>query len=202
MAGKSKAGVLRGRHGRIILVCIVILLIGLFSAAAFYLTSVDFGNTKQQTTSTEYLTDASSVVSSTVLGYPGGYTASATGSLNAKSDGAASAAYAIMGQTQSAANLTVIVFDQASSAQSYFARFRSNVQGLPGYSNISSAVSGYQQYGACYGYGEDVDGIAVVAGICTKGNVFLEVHITSSNDFSSVQGDLTTLMGAAYANVS
>jgi sialic acid synthase SpsE len=107
-----------------------------------------------------------------------------------------------MGQSQSAANLTVVVFNQVSSAQSYFARFRSNVQGLPGYSNLSSVVNGYQQYGACYGYGEDVDGIAVVVGICTKGNVFLEVHITSSNDFSSTQGDLANLMGAAYSNVS
>jgi len=133
---------------------------------------------------------------------PGGYVASASGNLAARSDGAPSAAYALMSQGASSANLTVIVFDLVSSAQSYFARFRSNVQGLPGYSNISSTVDGFQQYGACYGYGEDVDGIAVAVGICTKGNVFMEVHITSSNAFSTVQGDLTTLMGAVYENVS
>jgi hypothetical protein len=183
-------------------VCVAILLISVAALSAFYVESLHVSNSKQQTTSTQYETDAPSVISSTLQTQPGGYVASASGRLEAKSDGAASAAYGVMSQSASAANLTVIVFDQVSSAQSYFARFRSSVQGLPGYSDLSSTVSGFQQYGACYGYGEDVDGIAVAVGICTKGNVFLEVHITSSNAFSTVQSDLTTLMGAAYENVS
>lgn len=187
----------RGFFLGVAILVIVIVAIG----SAFLVTYVPHTSTSLQTTSTSYQVDALAVISGVMQLNPGGYVASTSGALRPSTQGALSAAYSVLGQPYSTANVTVIVFSQDSSAQSYFNRFTSNVRGLPGYTNISSAINGYQQYGGCYGYGEDVNGIAVAVGICTKGNVFLEVHITSSNDFSIVQSDLTTLMAAAYNSV-
>jgi hypothetical protein len=181
----------------IAVLAVILIVIGLVFSVGF----APHASTSLQITSTSYQIDALAVISGTIQQNPGGYFASTSSALHASSLGAQSAAYAILGQAGSTANVTIIVFDQNSRAQTYFDSFKSNVQGLPGYSDISSAVSAYQRYGQCYGHGEDVDGIAVAVGICTKGNVFLEVHLTSSNDFATAQGDLTTLMAASYNSV-
>ena len=98
----------------------------------------------------------------------------------------------------SEANVTVIIYPSTDASQSYYQKFVAGVSGLPGYTDVTSDLSSFQQYGRCYGYGEDVDGIAVVNGVCTKGNAFLQVHLVSGISFSDLEGDLTALMGALY----
>jgi len=182
-----------------VLVLALVVIIAVASVyAAFY---VPRNAASQLTTSTAYEADASAVVADVVRQSPGGYVASSSAALKPSLQDSSSVAYVILGRTASTANVTVIVFERVVSAQGYFDRFRSSIQGLPGYTDISGTLTAYQKYGACYGYGEDVDGIGVAAAICTKGNVFLQVHLTSSNDFSSVEADLTTLMAAVYGSV-
>jgi hypothetical protein len=102
----------------------------------------------------------------------------------------------------SEANVTVMVYASTGDSQGYYERFLAGVKGLPGYTDITSDLSSFQQYGKCYGYGEDVDGIAVVNGVCTKGNAFLQVHLVSAIAFSDLEGDLTSIMGALYRSAS
>ncbi len=153
------------------------------------------------TTSTAYDVQASSVVLDASQQYPAGYNATSSGSLKVTYPGVQSGAYALLADSQSAANITVLVFNTANSSQNYYGDFKSGVQGLPGYTDISGVLSGYTQYGLCYAYGEDVDGIAVANGICTDGNVFLLVHLSSSEPFSQLEDDLSTIMGAMYESV-
>ena len=130
---------------------------------------------------------ASSVILAAAQQYPAGYNTTSAGLLHSTYPGERSAADAILSTSQSAANMTVL-FDTVNSSQSYYRVFTSNVKGLVGYTDISSVLSGYEQYGSCYAYGEDVDGIAVANGICTDGNVFLQAHLSSSESFSQAGG--------------
>jgi len=159
------------------------------------------GPTYSQTTSTTYNISASAVIQAAVQQDPAGYNATSLRVANPSYPGAQSAADAILSESQSAANMTVIVFDTTNSTQSYYDLFASHVVGLPGYTNITPVLNGYEQYGKCYGYGEDVDGIAVTNGICADGNVFLQVHLSSSATFSQLEADLSSLMGAMYQSV-
>ena len=159
------------------------------------------GATYSQTTSTTYNISASAVIQAAVLQDPAGYNATSLRMANPSYPGAQSAADAVLSEPQSAANMTVIVFDTINSTQSYYDLFASHVVGLPGYTNITSVLNGYEQYGKCYGYGEDVDGIAVTNGICADGNVFLQAHLSSSATFSQLESDLSSLMGAMYQSV-
>lgn len=102
----------------------------------------------------------------------------------------------------SGANVTVLVYPSTNASQAYFDRFVAGVRGLIGYTDITSDLASFQQYGKCYGYGEDVDGIAVANGVCTKGNVFLQVHLSSSISLSALEGDLTSLMNALYQSAA
>jgi len=102
----------------------------------------------------------------------------------------------------SEANVTVMVYSSIGASQAYYGKFVAGVEGLPGYTDITSDLSSFQQYGKCYGYGEDVDGIAVVNGVCTKGNAFLQVHLVSAIAFSDLEADLTGIMGALYRSAS
>jgi hypothetical protein len=154
-----------------------------------------------QTTSTTYDISASAVIQAAVQQNPAGYTATTLRAVNPSHPGAQSAAYAIMNESQSLANMTVIVFGTTNSSQSYYNLFASHVVGLPGYTNITSVLNSYEQYGRCYGYGEDVDGIAVANGICADGNVFLQAHLSSTEPFSQLEADLSSLMGAMYQSV-
>ncbi len=103
----------------------------------------------------------------------------------------------------SSANVTVMIFASTNESLTYFGRVVADEGGLPGYSVINSTLASYQQYGSCYAYGEDTsDGISVVNGLCTKGNVFLEVHLISGISFTALEDDLTTIMGAAYQSAT
>jgi len=159
------------------------------------------GPTNTQTTSTSYGVTASSVILAAVQQNPAGYDTTSTGQLRAVYPGEQSAADAILSSSQSAANMTVAVFSSVNSSLSYYEIFSSNVKGLAGYTDITSVLSGYEQYGACYAYGEDVDGIAVTNGICTDGNVVLLAHLSSSESFAQLEGDLSSLMNAMYQSV-
>jgi hypothetical protein len=180
---------------------IAVVLVALLAIYALGGLGSSHGPTYSQTTSTTYEVSASVVVQSAAQQNPAGYSATNSRVVNSSYPGAQSEAYAILSDPQSAANMTVIVFDTTNSTQSYYSLFASHVMGLPGYTNVTSLLNGYEQYGKCYGYGEDVDGIAVANGICADGNVFLEVHLSSSESFSQLESDLSSLMGAMYQSV-
>jgi hypothetical protein len=117
--------------------------------------------------------------------------------------GGTQAGWAVLGQPDgTVANLTVVVYDSDNASQAYLGRLVANVKGLTGYTDVTSDLATFQQYGRCYGYGEDVDGIGVANGVCTKGNVFLQVHLVSAVPFSTLETYLTSLMGALYQNAS
>jgi hypothetical protein len=177
---------------------ILVALLAIYALGGFGSTP---GPTYSQTTSTTYNVSASAVVQAAAQQDPAGYNATSLKALNHSYPGAQSAADAILSEPQSAANMTVIVFDTTNSTQSYYDLFASHVVGLPGYTNITSVLNAYEQYGKCYGYGEDVDGIAVTNGICVDGNVFLQAHLSSSATFSQLESDLSSLMGAMYQSV-
>jgi len=98
----------------------------------------------------------------------------------------------------SEANVTALVFQTSNASQIYFERLVAGVKSLPGYTDISSDLTSFQQYGKCYGYGEAVEGVSVVNGVCTKGNVFLQVHLNSGTSFSNLEADLESIMSALY----
>ncbi len=181
---------------------VAVVLVALLAVYAFGGLGSSSTPSNTQTTSTTYNIAASSVILAAAQQYPAGYNTTSAGLLHSTYPGERSAADAILSTSQSAANMTVLVFDTVNSSQSYYRVFTSNVKGLVGYTDISSVLSGYEQYGSCYAYGEDVDGIAVANGICTDGNVFLQAHLSSSESFSQLEGDLSSLMGAMYQSVS
>lgn len=174
------------------------MLIILGGGAVYVLSTNSAPEAASSTTSTQFSTNAAAVVSGAIITNPVGYVLeSSKGSPQQNSD------WAVLGQSDgSVANLTALVFNSTDGSQSYVSRFVSSIKGLPGYTDITSSLGKYQQYGRYYGYGEDVDGIAVADGVCTKGNVFLQVHTVSSKDFDSLQADMASLKGALYQNVA
>jgi len=180
---------------------VAIVLVALLAIYALTGAGSSPGPAVTQTTSTYYDLIASSVILAAVQQNPAGYGTTSTGQLRAEYPGEQSAADAILSSSQSAANMTVAVFSSVNSSLSYYEIFSSNVKGLAGYTDITSVLSGYEQYGACYAYGEDVDGIAVTNGICTDGNVVLLAHLSSSESFAQLEGDLSSLMNAMYQSV-
>ncbi len=100
----------------------------------------------------------------------------------------------------SLANMTILVFDAPQSAQTYIESVIANAKGLLGYTDVTAALANYRHYGLCYGFGEtDPDGNGAVAtGVCTKGNVYIQVHLASPSSLSSAKGDMSSLVGAAY----
>jgi len=183
----------RGSFAVLAVVAIVVIL----GAAAYYVLT-NGPSAVGTTTGTRFSIGADSVVSAAAGQQPAGYLLESS-----KANPQASGDWALLGQTDgSLANITALAFTSANDSQAYFGRLVSNLKGLPGYSNATSALSSYQGYGSCYGYGEDVDGIAVVNGICTKGNLFLQVHLVSSKPFDQLEGDMTSMMGALYENVA
>jgi hypothetical protein len=116
-----------------------------------------------------------------------------------KSAASASSDWAILQQSDgSSANVTVVLYPSINASDVYFNRLVSSVRGLPGYTDITSGLTSFEPYGMCYGYGEDVDSIAVANGVCTVGNVFLQIHLVSGISLVVLEGDLTSLMGALY----
>lgn len=195
MAGLPEHGKTSRGRIRSVLVAIVLLAVACGGAAYALLSGQPSGATTS--TSTEFAIGANSVVSAVASQGTSGYSLE-----SAKANGSASADWAVLGSADgSVANLTALVFASSNDSQAYFARLVSSLEGLPGYTEVSSALSAYQQYGRCYGYGEDVDGIAVVNGVCTEGNVFLQVHLVSNKSFGDLEADMTSLMGALYGSV-
>jgi len=145
---------------------------------------------------------ADAIIASAAQTDPSGFTLQTS-----KRTASASSDWAVLQQSDgSEANVTVLAYPSANASQAYFERLVAGVDGLPGYTDITSSLASFQQYGSCYGYGEDVgDGensIAVVNGVCTKGNVFLSVHLVSGISFSELEGDLTSIMGALYQSAA
>jgi hypothetical protein len=176
------------------LLAIVLVLI---AAGAVYTLWTSSSPETASTISTQYSADAASVVTGAVAANPAGYVLESS-----KSGQQRIGDWAVLGQPDgSVANVTVLVFASTSASQSYYSRLVSSLRSLPGYTDLTSSLAQYQQFGRCYGYGEDVDGIAVADGVCTKGNVLLHVHTVSSKAFTSLEADMIDLMGALYQNV-
>jgi hypothetical protein len=193
----------RGRLLTLVGAAAVLVALVLFSLGAFTPPSPTSGIAS--TTSASYVVDASAVIASAATHAPAGYTQGSSHQLNPNETGLKSGAYAVFSaQAGSLANMTIIVFDTPKSAQTYFMSVVSNAKGLAGYSDVSSSLASYQHYGLCYGFGEaDPYGNGAVAtGVCTKGNVYIQVHAVSPSSLSSAEGDMSSLVGAAYSSVN
>ncbi|MGD0319011.1 MAG: hypothetical protein ABSB56_04890 [Nitrososphaerales archaeon] len=154
--------------------------------------------TTTTTMSTYISAGADSILASAVQTNPSGFVlVSSKPAASGSSDWAS-----LQSADGSEANVTVLVYPSTNASRAYFDRFVTGVSGLTGYTDITSDLASFQQYGKCYGYGEDVEGIAVANGVCTKGNAFLQVHLASSISFSALEGDLTSIMGALYQSAT
>jgi len=155
----------------------------------------------ETTATTSYNTLASSVISSAANYAPIGYQQGPSRQLDANETGLVSEGYALYSnQAGALANMTVLVFSSPASAQAYIASVISNARGLSGYSDATYTLAGYQHYGVCYGYaeGDPAGGEYVANGVCTKGNVFIQVHLAATSSLSAAEGDMAGLVGAAY----
>ena len=162
-------------------------------------------STSSATTSASYSLDAPSLMASTAAQLPPGYSEAAPRVLNASEPGLRDGAYSTLSsQAGSTANMTILVFDGPTSAQTYAQSVFSNAKGLVGYTDVSPGLAPYQHYGLCYGYGEDdPDGNGAVAtGFCTRGNVYVQVHLVSHSPLSSAKQEMASLIGAAYNTIA
>jgi hypothetical protein len=160
--------------------------------------------TSSATTSTSFDLLASSVVADAASRAPAGYVLGSSRQINPSESGLASGSYGVFSaEGGDLANMTILVFNGTGPAQTYIESVVSNARNLPGYTDVTSALAGYGHYGICYGYGEtDPDGNGAVAtGVCTKGNVYILVHLVSPVSLSSAEADLSGFMGAAYQGV-
>jgi hypothetical protein len=175
----------------------------LFSLGTFNSPSSTSGTAS--TTPTSYAVDALAVIASAVAHAPAGYTQGSSHQLNPNETGLESGAYAVFSaRAGSLANMTIIVFDTPKSAQTYLMSVVSNAKALSGYSDASPSLASYGHYGLCYGFGEaDPYGNGAVAtGVCAKGNVYIQVHVVSPSSLSSAEGDMSSLVGAAYQGIN
>ena len=188
----------RGSRKRNIALLAVIAII--FLAALVALTVTNAPPAARSTTTTSISSSSDAILASAVQSDPSGFTLESS-MPEAHVSGALSGSWAEIGQSDgSVANLTVAVYPSTNASQAYFGRLVTSVKGLPGYTDVTAYLVTFQQYGTCYGYGEDVDSIGVVNGVCTVGNVFLQVHLVSGVAFSTSETYLTSLMGALYQN--
>ena len=151
-----------------------------------------------------YGVTASSALSSTASYAPSGYTQGSSRQLNANEPGLVSGGYSLFSNQGGAlANVTILVFDTQASAQRYIESVISNAKSLSGYSDASSTLTAFRGYGVCYGYaeGDPGGGEYVANGVCTKGNVYIQVHLASVSSLSSAVGDLSGFVGAAFRGV-
>lgn len=153
---------------------------------------------------TSYSTLASSVISLAANHLPSGYSQGSSKLLSANEPGLVSSESALYSNQEGAlANMTILVFSSPASAETYIASVISNAKGLSGYSDATSTLTGYQHYGVCYGYAEsDPEGGQYVAnGVCTKGNVYIQVHLAATSSLPSAEGDMAGFVGAAYTGL-
>ena len=193
--GESSSHEGRGRFDRRVLLGIIVAALVFAGAVALISTSgPQAAGTGTSTAVTSISNPANAIIKSAVQTSPAGFV-----NETSKEGPSATSDWAVLQAPDgSEANLTATVYPSANASLSHFDKLVASVKGLPGYSDITSELTSFEQYGACYGYGEDVDGIAVVNGVCTKGNAFLEVHLVSSVSFSDLEADLTAMMGALY----
>ena len=181
---------------------IVLLAVLLYGLGTF--NSPPASSTVETTATTSYDALASSVISSAANHLPSGYLQGSSRQLTANETGLVSAGYVLYSNQGGAlANMTILVFSSPASAQTYITSVISNAKDLSGYSDATSTLTGYQRYGVCYGYAESdpEGGLYVANGVCTKGNVYIQVHLASSSSLPSAEGDMAGFVGAAYSGL-
>jgi hypothetical protein len=179
------------RRRRVVAVGVAILVVAALSVAIGASSSPIGG---PRTSSTHISGTADEIVAAAAGLNPAGFAPSSS-----KRTGTAESDWAILQNPDgSEANITVTVYPDANASAARFNRLRAGVQGLPGYSDVSVVLSPFGQFGGCYAYGEDVDGIGVINGACMKGNAVLQVHLVSGIAFSDIEVDLSAIMGALY----
>ena len=155
-------------------------------------------------TTTSYAVAAATVLASAGAHAPDGYAQGSQQRLSPRESGLESGGYSVFSTQEGAiANVTVLVFDSPQSAQAYIDSVIGNAKGLLGYTDVTAALTSYRQYGVCYGFGQtDPDGNGAVAtGVCTKGNVYIQVHLAATTSLPSVEGDMAGFVGAAYTGL-
>jgi len=161
--------------------------------------------TSTTTATTSYNIVASSVIASAATYTPSdGYTQGSPKALNPHESGLETGGFALFSnQGGAVANMTILVFNTTTSAQRYIGSVISNSKDLSGYTDVTSFLTSYQHYGPCYGYAEsDPEGAGAIAtGVCTKGNVYIQVHIATTSSLPSAEGDMSSLVGAAYQGI-
>jgi hypothetical protein len=175
----------------IVLVALLIYGLGTFSSPA--------ATTSTQTTASYDLL-ASSVISSAASNIPSGYQQGSSKPLNPNETGLESGGYALYSnQGGVLVNMTILVFGSPSTAQRYITSVISNAA-ASGFTNATSTLAGYEHYGTCYGYAQadPAGGEYVANGVCTKGNVYIQVHVASTSSLPSAEGDMAGFVGAAY----
>jgi hypothetical protein len=192
----------RRRLAAIVAAFVVLAALLLFSLGTFSPHSSTTGTAS--TTSASFAVDASAVIASAAAQAPAGYAQGSSRQLNPNETGLESGGYAVFStQAGSVANMTILVFDTPRSAQTYTASVVSNAKALLGYTDVSSSLASYQRYGVCYGFGQtDPYGNGAVAtGVCSKGNVYIQVHVVSPTSLSAAEGEMASLVGAAYQSI-
>jgi hypothetical protein len=178
----------------IVLVALLLYGLGTFNAPPSTVTST-------ATATTSYNVLASSVISSATTYLPPGYLQGSSKQLNPNESGLVSGGYSLFSnQGGDLVNMTILVFGSQASAQRYITSVIANSKDLGGYTDATSTLTGLQHYGVCYGYAEsDPEGGEYVAnGVCTKGNVYIQVHLASTSSLPSAESDMSAFVGAAY----
>jgi hypothetical protein len=198
-ADEPATGATRARIGKQVWLGIAVIVLIAVGVVALIPTSNPSNSPQSTTRSTTVSSGADTILAIAVQSGAAGFTLESS-----KQPPSASDDWATLQQVSdgSEANVTVRLYPSTNASQSYFDRFVAGQKGLSGYTDVSSALTSFQQYGACYAVGEDVDSIAVINGVCTKGNVFLQVHLVSGIAFSDLEGDLTSIMGALYQSAN
>ena len=182
----------------IIVVGLVVIGFGAFNSPSPATASL---SSTSSTTSTFYAVDAVVVITSSGVHAPSGYAEGLSKLLKPNETGLANGGYALFtNQGAALANMTILVFNSTGSAQTYVNSVIANSKDLSGYSDITISLASFQHYGTCYGFGQtDPAGAGSVAtGVCTKGNVYIQVHVASNSSLQSAEEDMSGLVGAAY----
>ncbi|MDG6915373.1 MAG: hypothetical protein JRN23_06260 [Nitrososphaerota archaeon] len=179
--------------------CLVLLAFVIYGFNTFNAQPPATTSTTSETTSYDVL--ATSVISGAAGYLPSGYSMGSSGALSPNETGLDGAGYAIYSsQTGAYANMTVMVFGSQPSALGYAESVISNAKTLGGYTNTNSTLSAYSHFGVCFGYaeGDPAGGEYVANGVCTKGNVYIMVHLAATSSLASAEGDAAGFVGAAY----
>jgi hypothetical protein len=206
----SASGILkarrRGRYPLIVVGVVSILLLGLlfYSLGDFSGSGPSSSATTTSFSSTSYDITAASLVGTVASHPPDAYVETSSKQLNPNESGLASGGYGFFStQAGDLANVTILVFDGQQAAQNYTDSVIGNTKHLSGYTDVTGVLTNYDHYGACYGVGEtDPEGNGAIAqGICSKGNVYIWVHVVSSASLPVAEGEMADLVGAAYQSL-